>query len=133
MSKVINNNGFNTKLKDDQFLRIVENSTMGVAIIQRGFLKYCNPRFQATFGYSHEEIASWKKFEYFKIIHPDDVPLLLEKMKIEDRKNVSVRFRGVKKNGDIINIENYICRIKYKDKFGYLSSYIMLDNSLKSG
>ncbi|KKM23037.1 hypothetical protein LCGC14_1619290 [marine sediment metagenome] len=127
MSKVINNNGFTTKLNDDQFLRFADKSTMGVILIQRGCLIYFNTRFGQIFGYSKEEISNWKKFEYFKIIHPDDVPKLMQKMKIEDNKNVSLRFRGVTKKGDIINIENYICRIKYNNKYAYLSSYVLLD------
>jgi len=56
MSKVINNGEFTTKLKDEQFLRVADNSTMGVLIIQRGYLIYFNKKFSEMFGYSQEEI-----------------------------------------------------------------------------
>lgn len=59
MSKVENMNGeFTTKLKDEQFLRFADKSTMGVILIQRGYLQYFNKRFQEIFGYSHEEILT---------------------------------------------------------------------------
>ena len=128
MSKVENTNGeFTTKLKDEQFLRFADKSTMGVILIQRGYLQYFNKRFQEIFGYSHEEILTWKKREFYKIVHPDDLQNILQQFTIEDSKTVSVRFRGITKDKRIINIENYVCRMTYNNKSAYLSSYVLLD------
>lgn len=127
MSKVKVNDDYSTKLKNETFLRFADNSRMGVLIIQRGFLKYFNKQFTEIFGYTKEEILKWKKREFYKIVHIDDLPNLVRSFKIEDdRKTVSVRFRGVKKDKKIIPIENYICHIKYNNKTAYLSSYIQL-------
>ncbi|MFX1281891.1 MAG: PAS domain S-box protein [Promethearchaeota archaeon] len=130
MSNIDTEAEFNTKLRDEAFLRVVENSNMGVTIIRRGFLKYFNTRFEEIFGYTKEEINKWKKFEYFKFIHPDDIPNLLKYMKIEDSQKVTIQFRGVKKNGDIVPIENFIYRMKYNNKYAYFSTYVQLKKSL---
>lgn len=130
MSKVINNGEFTTKLKDDQFLRFADNSTMGILIIQRGYLQYFNKKFQEIFGYSREEILNWKKREFYKILHPEDLPNLVQKFKIEDTKTVSVQFRGITKQEKIIPIENYICKITYNNKSAFLSSYVLLDGPI---
>ena len=71
-----------------------------------------------------------EKREFYKIVHPEDLPYLIENFKIEvDKKTVSVRFRGVRKDNHIIDIENYMCYIKYNNKTAYLSSYIPLEES----
>ncbi|MFX1571011.1 MAG: PAS domain-containing protein [Promethearchaeota archaeon] len=127
MSDVGNNELFFTKLRNETFLRLADTSIMGITLIRRGYLKYFNKKFEEIFGYSRNEILSWKKFEYFKIIHPEDIPQLLQKIKIEDNKNAILQFRGVRKEGEIIPIENYIYRIKYDNKYMYFSSYVQLD------
>lgn len=132
MSKVENTNGeFTTKLKDEQFLRFADKSTMGVILIQRGYLQYFNKRFEEIFGYSHEEILTWKKREFYKIVHPDDLSNILQQFKVEDSKTVSVRFKGITKDKRMINLENYVCRMTYNNKSAYLSSYVLLDGPIE--
>jgi len=127
MSDAKPNNEFTTKLKDETFLRFADNSKMGVLIIQRGFLKYFNKQFMEIFGYTKEDILLWKKREFYKTVHPDDLPHLAKRFRIEhDKKTVSVRFRGIKKDKIVIPIENYNCHIKYINKFAVLSTYIQL-------
>ncbi len=130
MSKAIINEEFSTKLRNETLLHFAENSTIGVLIIQRGYLQYFNQKFTEIFGYTKKDILQWKKREFYKIVHPEDLPYLIEFFKIEtDKKTVSVRFRGVKKDNHIIDIENYMCYIKYNNKTACLSSYISLEES----
>ncbi len=130
MSKVKVNDVFTTKLSNETFLHFADNSAMGVLIIQRGYLLYFNQKFTEIFGYTPEDINNWKKREFYKIVHPEDLPYLTENFKIEaDKKTVSVQFRGVRKDNHIIDIENYMCYIKYNNKTAYLSSYIPLEES----
>lgn len=128
MSEVQNNEEFITILNNESFLRLVDHSQMGITLIRRGFLLYFNKKFEEIFGYTEKDIRSWEKFEYFKIIHADDIPNLLKMMKIEDAQNVAVQFRGVKKDGSCIPIENYIYRIKHNNKYAYFSTYIQIRN-----
>lgn len=132
MSKILKENGFTTKLKDDQFLRFADNSIMGVLIIQRGYLKYFNKKFQKIFGYSQEEISNWKKREFYKIVHHEDLQKLASQFKFEGTRTASVCFRGITKQGKIVPIENYVCKISYDNKSAYLSSYVILNNSTES-
>ncbi len=127
MSDINTKGEFTTRLRSETFLRVADNSIMGVLIIQRGFLKYFNKRFTEIFGYTKDDILKWKKREFYKIVYPDDLPYLVKNFKIEDdKKTVSVRFKGVRKDKIIIPIENHICNIEYNNKSAYLSSYIHL-------
>ncbi|MHA1107205.1 MAG: hypothetical protein ACTSPN_16040 [Promethearchaeota archaeon] len=115
---------FSTLLSNEQFLHFANNSRMGVVIIQRGYLKYYNQ------GYSKEEVANWKKREFYKIVHPEDLSYLVKYFKLEDdKKTLVVKFRGIRKDKRVIEIENYICNIKYNDMTAYLSSYVSLEGS----
>jgi len=128
MSKIETNEDFTTKLRNETFLHFADNSTMGIIIIQRGHLKYFNEKFSEIFGYTQKEIQNWRKREFYKIVHPEDLSHLVEYFRVEnDKKTVSLRFRGVRKDKKIVNIENYICHIKYNNKTAYLSSYIQLE------
>lgn len=128
MSEIKSNDDFSTKLKNETFLRFADNSKMGVLIIQRGFLKYFNKQFIEIFGYTKEDILKWRKREFYKIVHPEDLPNLVKNFKIEDdRKTVTVQFRGVKKDKTVFHIMNYICHIKFNNKTAYLSSYVSLE------
>ncbi|MHA1374450.1 MAG: PAS domain S-box protein [Promethearchaeota archaeon] len=121
---------FSTLLSNEQFLHFANNSRMGVVIIQRGYLKYYNQKFMEIFGYSKEEVANWKKREFYKIVHPEDLSYLVKYFKLEDdKKTLVVKFRGIRKDKRVIEIENYICNIKYNDMTAYLSSYVSLEGS----
>ncbi|MFW9969360.1 MAG: PAS domain-containing protein [Candidatus Odinarchaeota archaeon] len=127
MSKSKKNEDFSTELKNEVFTRLADNSQLGITIIRRGYVLYFNSQFTEIFGYTEQDIKKWKKFEYFKIIHSEDIPHLLQKIQIEDKQNAILQFRGVRKNRDIILVENYIYRIKYDNKYAYFSSYGQLE------
>jgi len=127
MSKAKINKEFTTQLKDEQFLYFADNSNIGILLIQRGHLKYFNKRFAEIFGYNEDEIVKWKKREFYKIVHPDDLSHLIHNFKVEDSKTISIRFRGVAKDKKVIKIENYVCIIKYNNKKAFLSSYTPLE------
>lgn len=127
MSRVDINEEFTTQLRDEQFLYFAENSSLGIALIQRGYLKYFNKKFAEIFRYSEDEILQWKKREFYKIVHSEDLPNLVKNFKVEDGNTVLVRFRGVTKDQKIFELENYICMIKYNNKTAYLSSYVPLE------
>jgi PAS domain S-box-containing protein len=131
MSDIDTKGKFNTKLRDEIFLRIVDNSNMGILIIQRGYLKYFNKEFTEIFGYTKEDILNWGKREFYKIVHLEDLPNLVKNFKIEnDKKMVTIKFRGVRKDKKIIPIENYNCHIYYENKTAYLSSYALVKSAL---
>ena len=131
MSEVGKNGFFTTKLRNETFLYVADNSSLGILIIQKGYLKYYNKKFQEILGYSPEEISKWKKRDFFKIIHPEDLNQLLQNLKIEDDKTVSFRFRAITKVCRIINMEIYLCIIRYNNERAYLLSYSPLEEISK--
>jgi PAS domain S-box-containing protein len=133
MSGMDTNGEFSTKLMEETFLQFVDDSTMGILILQRGFIKYFNKKFTQIFGYTEEDIKKWKKREFYKIVHPEDLPNLLKNLKIEDdKKTATIEFRGVRKDKKIIPIKNYNCYIYYNNKTSYLSSYILQKEPLNN-
>ena len=105
-----------------------EHSIMGIVIQQRGYLRYFNKTFADIFGYTNEEIQTWKKREFYKIIHLDDLKNLLQKLTILDKDLVTVEFRGIKKDKTIIAIRSNTCLVRYNGHNAVLSSYLRLDN-----
>jgi PAS domain-containing protein len=121
------NEEFTTQLKDEHFLYFAKNSSLGITLIQRGYLKYFNKKFADIFRYSEDDILQWKKREFYKIVHPEDLPNLVKNFKVEDGNTVSIRFRGITKDNKVFHLENYICVIKFNNKTAYLSSYVPLE------
>lgn len=117
-----------TKFNDKQFLYFADRSKLGIVLIQRGHLIYYNKESGKIFGYSQEEISKWKKREFYKIVHPEDLKKLVQKFKIEDNITATVQFRGITKEGKIIPIENSVCVVKYNNINAYLSTYTRLNN-----
>ena len=78
MSDIDKKGEFTTKLRDDTFLHFAERSTMGILIIQRGYLQYFNQKFTEIFRYTIDDILKWKKREFYKIVHPEDLPGLIK-------------------------------------------------------
>lgn len=130
MSLVKPNEEFTTHFNDKQFLHFASNSCLGITLIQKGYLKYFNKRFAQIFRYHEDEISNWKKREFYKIVLPDDLQHLVQKFRIEDRKTISIRFRGITKDKEVLNIENYVYIINYNNKKAYLSSYMLLEETI---
>lgn len=112
-----------TKFKNEQLLNFTENSILGWVLIQRGFLIYNNKQFCEIFGYSQDEISEWKKKEFYKIVHHEDLKKLVEFITKENKTTVYINFRGIKKNSEIIPIRNCVLVVKYNGTNAYLSSY----------
>jgi PAS domain S-box-containing protein len=118
----------NVESVDDFVKNFAEKSDMGILIIQRGNIKYLNEKFIDLFGYSREEISNWKKREFYKIMHPDDLKNIFQNLKFEGNKTLSVRIRGITKENQIILIENFACQVDYFHKRAVLSSYAIIPN-----
>ncbi|MFX0147513.1 MAG: PAS domain-containing protein [Candidatus Hodarchaeota archaeon] len=126
MSKIGVEGEITAKLKDEAFLYFAGNSSLGIVLFQRGYLIYFNKKFAEIFGYSEDEITKWKKREFYKIVHPEDLKELTQRFVQEDHRTVSVRFRGIKKNGEIILIENFNSVVSYNGKRAISSTYLEL-------
>jgi len=104
------------QVSEAQYRDLVEKGNIAIAVDDiNGNLFYCNDQFLKLFGYSAEEIKS-KTHEI--LVYPDDFEMVAKyHEKRMQGKEVPSRyeFRGMRKDGSIVNIEIDISEILTKD------------------
>ncbi len=88
------------------FRRLVENSFVGVFVIQDGGYKYVNPRIAEIMGYSAPELTSGMSVS--DTIVPQDRTRVEEELRrhaAEETSHVSITFRAFRKDGAQIDLE----------------------------
>lgn len=103
------------KESEEKFRSFSEQSFVGIYLIQDGKFIYVNPKFADIFGYTVQECLN--KMHFQKLTHPDDLALVREQVQKRVTGEVSslqYKFRGIKKNNEIIHIETYGSSIPYK-------------------
>lgn len=118
----------NLKESEEKFRSITEQSFMGIGILQDDRLKYVNKQLAEIGGYIPDEMMSWEKMEYGKLIHPDDRETVLEQAK---RKQSGVldavihyQFRAHTKTGELKWLEIYSNSINYRSGIADLITII---------
>ena len=108
------------KESEEKFRTIAEQSFMGIIILQDGVFKYFNEQAAKMNGYSTEEIQKWKPYEFQKLIYSDDREFVMEQARKKQLGDSDVvtnyQYRVVKKNGEVIWVDNYSKTINYKGK-----------------
>jgi len=108
------------KESEEKFRNISEQSLMGIAIFQDYKVIYVNERVSKILGYSIEELYKWDINEIQKIVHPEDLPRIIEiatkRMKSEWDLSPIQRFRLITKNGEIKWIDSYNNRFEHGGK-----------------
>ncbi len=118
------------KLKDseEKFRNLTDQALMGIAILQDDLIKYVNERLTYLLGYSVEEMINWQPGEFVKVIHPEDRELVMEQVRKKQigEPNIIIhyQYRLIKKNGEILWVENYSKTITYEGKPADLVSII---------
>jgi PAS domain S-box-containing protein len=99
------------KESEEKFNLLTEQSLMGTHIVKDGKIIYFNAALVTICGYSAEEIRDWNARKIADIIHPDDLPLVMERVKKReaDKKGIitSYAFRLVTKSREIKWVEVY--------------------------
>lgn len=83
---------------EEKYRLLADQSIMGMYIVQDGYFKYVNYASSLITGYSIEEMLTWKKDEYAKVLHPDDRAYVMGQV-------------AKKQSGDQDLITNYTWRI----------------------
>ena len=116
------------KESEEQFRTISEQSFMGIVIAQNGKLKYLNKAMSKISGYTVEEMLSWTDNFMAKMIYPDDVETILNRLKSNKDGTVSDfshnAFRIINREGQIRWLEDYTSKIIYKGKVANLISVV---------
>lgn len=106
-------------LGDDAGLyrQLVEESLVGVYLIQDGRFPYVNPRMAEIFGYSREEIINGRSVA--DLVAPEDRALVQENIRrrvAAEVPSIQYRFRALCKNGEIIEVEVLGTRVEYQGR-----------------
>jgi PAS domain S-box-containing protein len=110
---------------ENKFRGLVENSMVGVYLIQDGVFKYVNSRFAEIHGYKIEELVD--KMGIKETIFPEDLPLVGENIrKRGERENEPshYEFRIVTKGHEIKNVEVFASPTMYMGKRAVLGTLL---------
>ncbi|MFX1274026.1 MAG: PAS domain S-box protein [Promethearchaeota archaeon] len=115
------------KQSEEIFRSISEQSLMGIFIIQNG-IKYANDKTLEIFGYSWDEMNSWETKDLNKLVHPEDLPNLLNVfVEFRERKKENLIFdlilRIINKSGEIKWTEIFSKPIIYKGEIAVLNIF----------
>ncbi len=106
------------KESEEKFRTITEQSLMGICIAQDNKIKYINKKYAEIWGYDIEEMMQWEPKDAAKVIYPDDRAFALEqfvkKQKGEQDIVAQYQYRGIKKSGEIIWVDNYSNSVIYR-------------------
>ncbi|HUK38801.1 MAG TPA: PAS domain S-box protein, partial [Methanomicrobiales archaeon] len=92
---------------EEMFRNPVEQSPVGVFLIQDGVVLYVNPRLAAMGGFSRDDLLA-KPFAAF--VHPDDrakVGEAMARLLNNEAPSASVQYRSLKRDGGYLEMEAY--------------------------
>ncbi|RYD79532.1 MAG: PAS domain S-box protein, partial [Sphingobacteriales bacterium] len=118
---------FERELKEaeEKFRNLVEQSMVGVYIMQDKKCAYANPRLEEITGYSCEELMGMNSI--LEIIHEDDrekvMRSFLERYSGKT-KSLNYQFRGTKKDGQLIYVEVFGSVTQYKGQPAIIGTLI---------
>ncbi|HET7275644.1 MAG TPA: EAL domain-containing protein [Longimicrobiaceae bacterium] len=91
---------------ESRFRSLVEQSLVGIYIIQRGRFTYVNPRFAEIFGYVPADVTAFSSVT--ALVSPADrdrVVGMVEQRLVGEDDSVHYSFRGLRKGGDLVDLE----------------------------
>jgi PAS domain S-box-containing protein len=104
----------------EQFQTICNQSIVGICIIQDNQIKYVNNTLGNILGYTLEKIKNWDMEDIRSIIHPEDLPLVMEDLQREETTQgdflKNCQYRVIKGNGITIWVDNHSKTITYQGR-----------------
>ena len=88
-----------------KFRSLVDQSMVGITIVEAGRFSYANAKFAEIFGYEPDEVLRLSPRD---IVTADDWPIVNENMRKRlsgEAERVAYVFRGVRKDGNLVDIE----------------------------
>jgi PAS domain S-box-containing protein len=124
---------FELQEAESKFRNLVEQSMVGVYIIQDNQLAYVNPTFAHIFGYDEREMN--EDFSPAKLVHPDDRPTVLENINLRMEgtyESMNYELKGVHKNGQQISVEVFGSFTTYRGRPAIIGTLIDITERKKS-
>jgi PAS domain S-box-containing protein len=109
---------------EERYRMLVENSQVGVGLVQEGRIVFMNQRLGDMLGYTIEEMAGTGVLEH---VHPEDVPVMAENMQKRMEglpAEESYVVRGVRKDGETITAEIMASVVQWKGAPATLASLL---------
>ncbi len=107
-----------------KYRNLVEESLVGVYVIQAGSFVYVNPRLAEIFGYGPQDIAG---IEVMDLVAPEDRALVTENMRRRitgEVKSTHYTFHGLRKDRGIIDVEVIGSDTTYQGKPAIIGSLL---------
>lgn len=125
------------KLKESEetFKKIINQSFMGIVIVQDLSIKYVNEAVRKMLGYSDDEMVKWSVKDFLNAIHPNDRATAKERLvqRQEGLRNESrYTYQVFTKTGDLRWIEIYGKQIYYQGKESILATLIDVSESKRA-
>ena len=103
------------KEAETKFRSLVEESLVGVYIIQEGLFRYVNPKMAEIFGYAASELVDRKGLVH--LVLPEDWPVVQENLRRKmagEVSSINYEFRGVTRDNLVIHLEVFGNRTVYQ-------------------
>ncbi len=117
---------------EENFRTITEQSFIGIIIIQNGVIIYTNEIVSKIMGYSFQELKNWSTNDFFKKIHPDDIPIAAKRFQTMQMGDIDAfppyPYRVFSKSGKIKWIEVYSKIIHYQGKNAIMATIVDVTN-----
>jgi PAS domain S-box-containing protein len=98
---------------ETKYRGLVENSLVGVFIVQDGAFRFVNTRFCEIHGFSYEELVG--RTDFYSLIHPDDRDAT--RAAIENsapaKDPAEYEYRVVRKDGRFVNVKTFVNAVLY--------------------
>ena len=107
------------------FRHLVEESPVGLCVIQDGRYRYVNPQLAAIFGYSAEELLDLESIA--DLVAEEDRPFVrdgIRKRLEEELQTVRYTFRAVRKSGERVDVETYATVIEFQGRPAVLGALL---------
>lgn len=125
------------KLKESEELYsiILEQSMIGIIIIQEGKVKYANDKLAKIYDLEPEIFYNWQPGEFLKVVHPDYRQFVAEQVRkkilgLEDSVT-NYNYKAIKKSGEIIWLENYSNSIMFQGQPAILAIQIDITDKVQ--
>jgi len=115
-----------------KYRALVEQSLMGVYIMQNDRLVYVNPKAAALLGYTQQELIDM--VAPFPFLHEQDRALLrdqLGRLDPERMPSVQLAIRGVRKDGEVIQVEAFCSMTEFGDERAVLTTVHDISDRVK--
>ncbi|MES2432079.1 MAG: PAS domain S-box protein [Bacteroidota bacterium] len=113
------------KESNEKFKSLVEETPVGVFILQDKMIVYANPGFEKISGYSQNDLINKMSFE--ELIHEEDLHWVAENYELRITGKISsggYMLRAIKKDGTIIFVEIIVARFIFNNEPAIIGSVI---------